>query len=168
MLRIRDCFPGAKHRTLTSSAIATVTASRGRGGFTAYTHTVDLQWENTSRLGAYAAFIGRLIDAGDAGDFYDWGAQIQGSYLFRPKWEGFARYDFTMFEDDQAVATGGAEDFFHEFTVGVNYYYQGHAAKFTVDATWLPNGSPNNQTGLGVTAGDDSQFVLRGQFQLFL
>jgi hypothetical protein len=155
---------GNKEELLVAGAAVDVTQS---GDFTAYTHTVDLQWENDRGLGAYAAFIGRLIDGGDAGDFYDWGAQIQGSYLFRPKWEGFARYDFTMFEDDQAVLTG-AEDFFHEFTVGVNYYYSGHAAKFTVDATWLPNGSPNNQTGLGITAGDDSQFVLRGQFQLFL
>jgi hypothetical protein len=155
---------GNKQELLVAGAAVDVTQS---GGDTAYRHTVDLQWENTAGLGAYVAFVGRLTDAGDAGDFYDWGAHIQGNYLFRPKWEGFARYDFMMFEDDQVV-TGGAEDFFHEFTVGVNYYIQGHAAKFTVDGSWLPSGSPNNQTGLGVTAGDDSQFVLRGQFQLFL
>jgi hypothetical protein len=155
---------GNKEDLLVAGAGVDVTQS---GGDTAYTHTLDVQWENASGFGAYAAFVGRLIDAGAAGDFYDWGAQIQGNYLFRPKWEGFARYDFMMFEDDQA-AGAGAEDFFHEFTVGVNYYIQGHAAKFTVDGTWLPNGSPSNQTGLGVLAGDDSQFVLRGQFQLYL
>ena len=136
------------------------------GSDTAYIHTIDVQWENDNGWGAYAAFVGRAI-TGDA-DAYDWGAQVQGNYLFRPKWEGFARYDFTMFEDDQLFTNGATEDFFHELTVGVNYYIQGHAAKFTFDATYLPNGSPNNQTGLGVLAGDDSQFVFRGQFQLLL
>ena len=136
------------------------------GSDTVFIHTADVQWENTEGWGAYAAIIGRSI-TGDA-DSYDFGAQVQGSYLFRPKWEGFARYDFMVFEDDQAIAGLGTEDFFHEFTVGVNYYIQSHAAKFTLDATYLPNGSPNNQTGLGILAGDDSQFVLRGQFQLLL
>ena len=74
----------------------------------------------------------------------------------------------TMFEDDVLFANGATEDFFHELTVGVNYYIQGHAAKFTLDASYVPNGSPNNQTGLGILAGDDAEFVFRGQFQLLL
>ena len=41
---------------------------------------------------------------------------------------------------------------FHEFTVGVNYYSSGHAAKFTVDAVYLPDGTPDNETGIGVLA----------------
>jgi outer membrane murein-binding lipoprotein Lpp len=136
------------------------------GNQTIFIHTVDVQWENANGLGAYAALIGRSI-TGD-NDAYDWGAQIQGNYLFRPKWEGFARYDFMMFDDDQAVAPFGAEDFFHELTVGVNYYVQSHAAKFTLDLTYLPNGCPNNQNGLGIQPGDDDQLVFRGQFQLLL
>src|SRR5690606_27318260 len=55
--------------------------------------------------------------------------------------------------------------------VGVNYYLGPdgsylHRAKFTVDVVYLPDGLPNNQTGLGYLASDDEQFVLRGQFQL--
>jgi hypothetical protein len=70
---------------------------------------------------------------------------------------------------DEDFVTG--EDTIHEFTAGVNYYLGwdgafGHRAKITVDVVYLPNGSPNDQTGLGVLAGTEDQFVLRGQFQL--
>ena len=44
------------------------------------------------------------------------------------------------------------------------------AAKFTVDLSYLPNGSPVNFDAGGVLDPDanTSQFVLRGQFQLLL
>ena len=44
---------------------------------------------------------------------------------------------------------------------------EGHAAKFTLDLTWLPNGSPVGASGAGIVAqaSDEDQFVLRGQFQ---
>ena len=41
-------------------------------------------------------------------------------------------------------------------------------AKFTLDASYLPNGAPSDQIGLGELGGDDAQFLLRGQFQLIL
>jgi hypothetical protein len=51
----------------------------------------------------------------------------------------------------------------------VNYYLHGHSAKITIDAGWLPNGSPNNQTGIGVLANDgDNEYFIRGQFQLLI
>jgi hypothetical protein len=83
------------------------------------------------------------------------------------QWEVFGRYDVTFLDED--FVTG--EDTFHEFTVGVNYYLgqngsAGHRAKLTVDVVYLPNGSPSDQTGLGILAGTEDQFVLRGQFQI--
>ena len=62
------------------------------------------------------------------------------------------------------------EDTFNELTAGVNYYMSGHAAKLTVDVTYLPDGSPTNETGIGFLDpdADSDQFVLRGQFQLLI
>ncbi|MEA2734125.1 MAG: hypothetical protein QOE14_576, partial [Humisphaera sp.] len=62
----------------------------------------------------------------------------------------------------------GTDDTLHEFAIGANYYVHGHDLKFTVDVLYMPNGSPVSDTGSGVLASDDTQFVLRGQFQLLL
>ena len=53
----------------------------------------------------------------------------------------------------------------------MNYYpgrdgSAGHRAKLTLDLVYLPKGSLSDQTGLGVLAGTEDQFLLRGQFQL--
>jgi hypothetical protein len=136
-------------------------------------HTVDVQYENPNGLGLYAAYLGTYRDLRSAGaapppvgDFYDWGLLVQGSYLFTAKLEGFARYDFTKVDDDALPA--GAEDNVHEITIGVNYYFQRHNVKLTLDGTWLPNGSPIAVKGLGVLVSDDNQFIFRGQFQLLI
>jgi len=135
-------------------------------------NTVDLQFENTAGLGLYGAVIGDFTDLNDGtgnGDRFDWGALVQAGYLLNPNWEVFGRYDVTILDDDFAVDN----DVFNEFTVGVNYYAgkEGsalHRAKVTVDVVYLPDGSPSSQPGLGITAGEEDQFILRGQFQLVL
>ena len=73
---------------------------------------------------------------------------------------------------DDDFVTG--EDVFNEFTAGVNYYLgkdgsAGHRAKITLDAVYLPDGVPANNTGSGILgSGEEDQFLLRGQFQLVL
>ncbi len=146
-------------------------------------HTVDVQWEPQSvkGLSVYGAYVGLYRDfrngtPGSKALAYDWGLVAQAGYLLNKNWEVFGRYDYTSLDDDAPTGTGtlGAaalvEDHIHEFTVGLNYYLQGHAAKFTIDASWLPNGSPVSLDGAGVLAqpSDDNQFVLRAQFQLLL
>jgi hypothetical protein len=126
-------------------------------------HTVDVQWENSGGLGIYAAYVANWIDV-DPDDTYNWGALVQAGYMFNENWEVFGRFDYTKFDFD----TISGDDDFPELTAGLNYYWHGHAAKFTVDVTWLFNGAPSDVTGIGVLAGDDTQFVLRGQFQLLL
>ena len=99
------------------------------------------------------------------GSNYDYGFLVQAGYMINPTWEVFGRYDWTHL-DNQA---SGSEDSFHEVAVGVNYYLHGHNAKFTIDAGWLPSGSPSSQTGIGVLANNgDNEFYIRGQFQLVL
>jgi hypothetical protein len=129
-------------------------------------HTLDAQWE-VGALGLYAAYYGVYSDPGDDGDTaYDVGGVAQAGYMFAPKWEGFGRYSLVVRD------SGGADsdDNYSEFTAGVNYFISGHAAKITVDATYLPNGVPADQNGIGELDpdADDSQIVVRGQFQLLL
>ena len=74
------------------------------------------------------------------------------------------------------LAPVGAEDNFSEITFGVNYYMQKHAAKFTADFCYLPDGAPptsvigNSLTGIGYqgTGDGDDEFAFRVQFQLLL
>lgn len=126
---------------------------------------VDAQYETNWGLTVFAAAIGNFANTG-AGNRSDYGFVGQVGYLIDPVWEVFGRYDVLLLDDNFA-----ADDTYNEITVGVNYYLgkdgsAGHRAKITVDATWLPDGAPSNQTGIGVLAGDEDQFVLRAQFQL--
>ena len=126
-------------------------------------HTIDVQWESSGGLSAYGAYVANWADT-DPDDVYNWGFLGQVGYLFNDTTEVFGRLDYTKFDFD--TVTG--EDDFWEATVGLNYYWRGHAAKFSVDFTWLFNGSPTDVTGIGVLASDDDEFLLRAQFQLLL
>jgi hypothetical protein len=132
-------------------------------------HNVDAQW-NSGPLGVYAAFVGLYTDVGAGGsNSFDWGFVVQANYMLNSQWEIFGRYDYMDLDGTDSAIAHGNEDSFHEICVGLNYYLHGHSAKITVDAGWLPNGSPNNQTGIGVLANDgDNEYYIRGQFQLLL
>jgi hypothetical protein len=141
-------------------------------------HTADIQWSSASGFALYGAFVGQYIRhgtgagitgvTGGGDDTYNWGGIGQISYLFPDSnFELFGRYDYTHTDDDLATAAG-PENEFHEITAGMNYYFYGHNAKFTLDVTYLPSGAPAGAEQLGILASDDNQFVLRGQFQLAL
>lgn len=135
-------------------------------------HTVDVQWENTGGLGIYAAYIGQYLRTDNAGsdDGYNWGVLAQVGYMVNTNWEVFARGNYIDLDDESPFFTGTGEDddSFYELTVGANYYFKGHNAKVTLDVGWLPEGSPGAFDGIGVLAGDDDQFYVRGQFQLLI
>jgi hypothetical protein len=146
-------------------------------------HTVDVQWEPQAvkGLSVYGAYIGLQRDfrdapAGGTGVTYDWGFLAQAGYLLNNHWEVFGRYDYTSFDGDAPPTAGSigaaanVTDNVHEITGGVNYYIHDHAAKFTADVTWLPNGSPVdlNSTGIPQQSDDSNQFIFRAQFQLLL
>lgn len=145
-------------------------------------HTLDAQYE-TGPVGAYAAFLGRSIRDGGVGgggsatpspatagtgNFYDYGFIGQVAYLLDPQLEPFARYSYIHFDSREFPSADETD--IHEITVGVNYYFQGHNAKVTVDGTWLPKGSPVANDGGGILAQPNgaNEFVLRAQFQLLL
>ncbi len=131
------------------------------GGTDTLYHTLDVQYENASGFGAYAAYLAAASSDG-TDDRYDWGAMGQIGYLIPDsKWEVFGRYAYI---DSEAEA-----DVLHEITGGVNYYLSKHSAKFTIDLTYLPTGAGGGDSGIGyVDSGDDDQIVLRSQFQLVI
>ena len=131
---------------------------------------IDGQYETDTGLGVAAGLYGRWIEAGPI-DGTDIGAMAQVSQLIGDDgWEVFGRYDFVVFDEEIALGTD-SEDFFHELTAGVNKYWEGHNVKMTIDVVFLPTGSPDSVTGIGVVASEgefDSQVAIRGQFQLLL
>jgi hypothetical protein len=136
--------------------------------------TLDAQWENANGLAIYGALVGVYSDLGTgaaggappAGEFYNFGGLLQAAYLVNDNCELFARYDITLFDED--FVADDANDTINELTIGTNYYYYKHNAKFVLDFTYLPDGSPTSQTGLGAVAGDDDQFIVRAQVQFYL
>ncbi|HEY0009501.1 MAG TPA: hypothetical protein VGB55_12305, partial [Tepidisphaeraceae bacterium] len=90
---------------------------------------------------------------------YNWGGLLQVSYMLSEKVEVFGRYDYTDLD---------AGDEYSEITVGGNYYFAGHNAKMSIDVSYLPDGSPSSESGIGIKESEDAQFVVRGQFQLAL
>ena len=133
-------------------------------------HTVDAQYNNVNGLSLYAAFLGVWRDLktnrGVApGDYYDDGVVLQAAYLLTPNIEPFARYDYTHLAGD--AIPGIVQDNLNEFTIGANYYLYGQHAKFTVDATWLPNGCPTDVPYLDILQDNaHNEFLFRCQFQL--
>jgi hypothetical protein len=135
------------------------------GDADALLHTVDAQYENAAGLALYGAFLGRYTAAGNSSsnDTYDWGALAQAAYLFNQNWEVFGRYDYTYFD-----SVGSDGNPVHEITVGLNYYFHGHAAKVTVDATYLPDGAYKADTSGDILGGKDNQCLVRAQLQLLI
>jgi hypothetical protein len=147
-----------------------------------FSHTVDVQYATPNSLSIYGAFIGRCtrhnqglpgtnggsVAPGPTVNTYDWGVLGQIGFMVSPQLEPYVRYDYIKF-DDAGLPVGSTTDT-HEITAGVNYYLHGHAAKFTIDAIFLPNGSPVSDDGSGVlsTGRNQNEFLFRGQFQLLL
>lgn len=136
-------------------------------------HTVDVQWNPIALpgLALYGEYIGQAINNNANANAYNYGFMVQAGYLLTQKWEVFGRYDLTILDSD-AVAPGAVNDI-SEITAGVNYYIKGHAAKFTADLSYLPEGTGGqSSSGMGVlptsASENESEVVLRLQFQLLL
>jgi hypothetical protein len=135
--------------------------------------TADVQYETAGKLSLYGALHANLSDINDPDDEVaedsptDYGALAQVGYLLTDQLEAFGRYGITQLDD------AAGDDTFSEITTGVNYYLgeKGnavHKAKLSLDLTYLPDGSPSAQTSQGALAGEEDQFIVRGQFQLIL
>lgn len=146
----------------------------------AFSWTVDASLEGDG-WNFFGAFIGRHTDsdfnggaAAMAASVDEFAFVLQGGIYVTEDIEPFIRWDALLPDD---VAGGGSDDMFNVFTIGANWYLHGHAAKFTFDLQWFIDepadsnfgslGLPAN-TGIGYLGSgmEDSEFVLRAQFQL--
>ena len=80
-----------------------------------------------------AAFYGTDIETGTEHD--NFGFELAGTFFFSDQWEGFARWDTIIVDDDAAAGQTTNEDSFNFITIGANYYFvpESHAAKFTIE-----------------------------------
>lgn len=137
-------------------------------------HSADIQWDPIAipGLSVYGEYIGQAVNGNNAApNAYNYGFMAQAGYLLTQRWEAFGRYDMTIL-DSNALPPGTVNDI-EEITAGVNYYIKGHAAKFTADVSYLPNGTGGQSaSGLGIlptqSTKNESEVVIRVQFQLLL
>ena len=120
-------------------------------------------------VGVMAAAMGLHTDNETAGDFDDYGVQVEiGCFVVPDKLQPFARYDW--------IDVDGVDDM-NLLTVGFNYYLAKHNAKFTADVVYAfdplfdtaRNFNDPASSGLGLrddVDGRDGQTALRAQFQL--
>jgi hypothetical protein len=160
---------GVKDDLLVAGAGADYTEA-GSTGF--LTHVADVQYDNKNGIGLYGAYLGRFgkgVDTGTSSDTYDWTLRGQVAYSIDRHWEPYFQVEYIDF--DPASLSVGTEDQNEVpvIRVGTNYYLHGDAARFQVDLSYLPNGSPVSDTGLGILQNDgQNEFVFRAQFQLLL
>ncbi len=143
--------------------------------------TVDGSIE-TNGLGVMAALMGGHIDPDAAGtpsrDMY--GFLLEAGYQVIPnELEPFIRWEFI----DSESATGASQEA-QIITIGANYYFKKHNAKFTMDLVYVydgddtlssnPYGSSATSSGIGMSSSAfgtggtalDEFIALRAQFQL--
>ena len=94
----------------------------------------------------------------------EYGMMLQAGYLFNQHLEPFGRYEYMHLKGNVA-GTHGA---FSALTAGANYYFYGHSAKVTAQVTYLPNGSPIDDTANDILAMPSAKSEFSGvvQFQL--
>lgn len=134
-------------------------------------HVADIHYVNAQGWLFYGAYLGRYTKDNTIGnvtsDTYDWTLRGLVSYSVDRHWEPYLEYSYIHF--DPAEFSAGTENSVHMITLGTNYYLYGHNAKFQLDVSYLPNGSPVSDDGAGVLIDNHkNELILRGQFQLLL
>lgn len=146
-----------------------------------FTQVADVQFNTPSGITLYGAYLGRYVrhNAGPPGsngastgtgpfaDTYDTTARIMAAYLIDRHWEPFVRYEFLNFDPRELPPTA-AHHIINDITVGFNYYFYGQRAKFSVGASYLPNGSPISNTMSDLVINSGNQVIIQVQFQLII
>ncbi|MDZ4755044.1 MAG: porin [Phycisphaerae bacterium] len=163
--------------------MVTADASMNFGGASLFS---SFTWSYTDSRSAY--YYGNFANLPnvdeDVGVANKWGFVLQGGFYVTPKVELFARYELGQlsFSDPDRVDIGGTggnpalvnqilarENHLNLATVGVNWYLDGHDAKFTGDFGYaFDSVSPSwytPQTGWRVSDATD-QWVARLRFQI--
>ena len=131
--------------------------------------TGDLSLEGDG-WNAFVAAVWRHIDPRASGpDFDEVGVVAQAGIFLTPVWEGFARVDLVVPDDDRAPGVTELTT----ITVGVNHYLieRSHAARITIDMQYFSQEQSRTivpvNPALGLLADtNESQWNFRGQLQL--
>jgi len=138
-----------------------------------FLYTLDVGVEGDG-WNLFGGFIGRHIEqdtlGADSTDFDDFSFVVQGGFMLTDKWELFARYDALIVDDNRNFNN----DYMSWITGGVNYYFAGHAAKFTGDIVYSIDDTLPDVSALGGFAttqglqGDttEGEVAIRLQMQL--
>ena len=113
----------------------------------------------------------------DIGSSHAWGAVLQGSYYFDPKWEVFARAEFgeaNISNINQITAPTGVPsleqgNLFSVLTMGVNWYIDGEDLKWSADLGFALDsidGVWSNNANGWRPAAEQSEMVFRTQLQM--
>ncbi|MBL4699413.1 MAG: hypothetical protein JKX70_11335 [Phycisphaerales bacterium] len=96
--------------------------------------TVDAAYE-ADGWAVRAAFYFTDIETSATADHSNMGFELGGSFFFSDQWEGFARWDTLILDDDATAGQTTNEDTFNFIAIGANYYFvpESHAAKFTLE-----------------------------------
>jgi hypothetical protein len=158
---------GAKTNTLVFGAGADFTEA---GDGQALSHVVDAQLTTATGWSLYAAYLGRYFHHNPSAkntDTYDPTVRVQASWAIDKKWEPYARYEYIHFDGKEFAA--GTTTNVHVLTAGFNYYVFGQSLRVSLDANYLPNGSPVADDGIGVLTNNGRNiWVGRAQVQLLL
>jgi len=157
---------GVKQSTLVFGAAADYTEA---GHTAALVHVVDGQFQTRGGLSLYGAYLGRYTQHNTAAkiDTYDSSVRGQVAWAIDKHWEPYGRYEYIHFNGHEFAS--GTETNVHVITTGVNYYLYGQSFKVSADLSFLPNGSPVSDDGLGILADNGHcEVVGRVQFQLLL
>lgn len=135
-------------------------------------YTADLSAE-FGGWNVFAAFVGQHISSGGLPGADQFGLLVQaGAFVIQDKMDVFARYEYLdldglFYNNRIGTMRPTAHDEISLLTIGTNYYFKTHSAKFSLDTVWVLDPLPDGDTGAGLLAspGDD-QVVLRAQFQL--
>jgi hypothetical protein len=137
----------------------------GDQNWLAWTADASVEWGGAN---LFFQYIQHYVDTFNFGVFNLYGIVVQGGIYITPKWEAFARYEW-----------GGANmnaqppvPQLQLVTFGVNYYLDGHDAKWTTDIGvglseisnfWDSDITGTRTDGSGTSEG---QVILRTQFQI--
>jgi len=116
-----------------------------------FSFTVDGAYE-ADGWAVRGAFYMYENEFGATTDASNMGFELGGSMFFSDQWEGYARWDALIVDDDATAGQTTNEDWFNFLSFGANYYFvpESHAAKLTIEV-----GISLDETGdLTGTAGD--------------
>ena len=120
--------------------------------------------------------VGQHVEGNGSASFADadqFGFLVQGgAFIIPDKLDLFARYEYldldgVLYDPPISAMMPVADDEINLVTVGMNYYFKKHTAKFTADIVWVLDPLPDSDTGAGLLrSSEDDQLVFRTQIQL--